>query len=448
MADNPQMNALRIERMAYGADAIAHAADGKVVFVRGGAPGDVVDAEILQDGPKSMRARVTRVIEAGPARAVPKHDLTGLGDACPWAHLSREAQLEAKRGAVVDSLVRIGRFDAEEAERLVDACESVSDDWGYRNKVELAFERRSGRARLGMHDEAAGGIVAITSCPLLPKRHAKLPKSVSGALSYLANSNQFDLERIGIRVSERTRDLEIALWGPAEGFPRAQAAKVLSDAAKATSIVRVLTKGPAKARKVVSVERLSGAGSWEELVGQERMRFSAPSFFQVNTKGAERLVELALDGLECQADDEALDLYCGAGTFTLPLARRVGFVEAVESAGSAVRDLRRNLQTAGIDNVEALGGDAARELANAEADIAIVDPPRAGLAKEAVDGLCALDARAIAYVSCDPATLARDLARFREIGVFEPCSITPVDLFPQTFHVETVTILRRATLGQ
>jgi 23S rRNA (uracil1939-C5)-methyltransferase len=173
------------------------------------------------------------------------------------------------------------------------------------------------------------------------------------------------------------------------------------------------------------------------------MALSAPSFFQVNTAGAERLVQLVLEGLDPKEDDEAMDLYCGAGTFTLPLARSCGYVSAVEAYGPAVKDLQRNLERAGIDNVEPIGGDAGREFPDTEADVIVVDPPRAGLDASVVHKLSAQPARAIAYVSCDPATLARDLARFAQEGVFVPSSITPVDLFPQTFHVETVTLLRR-----
>ena len=163
----------------------------------------------------------------------------------------------------------------------------------------------------------------------------------------------------------------------------------------------------------------------------------------MNTKGAEKLVELVMEGLDPKADEEAMDLYCGAGTFTLPLARRADFVSAVESYGPAVRDLRRNLDDARLENVDPIGGDAGREFPDTDADVIVVDPPRAGLAADVVEQLSDQPARAIAYVSCDPATLARDLARFEEAGVFCVESVTPVDLFPQTFHVENVTILQR-----
>ncbi len=266
-----------------------------------------------------------------------------------------------------------------------------------------------------------------------------------GALSYLTGTRELGLERVAIRASTRTDEIEVALWTRPGDFPRGQVAKVLSDATKgqATSIVRVLTKGPRGARRVIGVERLLGRGSWSERVGKERMRLSAPSFFQVNTKGAEVLVDLVMEGLSPTEDEVAMDLYSGVGTFTLPLARRTSWVSAVESSGPAVRDLRRNLEGAGLDDVDVIGGDANREFPTGGADIIVVDPPRAGLAQEVVEKLSDQRARAIAYVSCDPATLARDLARFKEAGSFSPLAITPVDLFPQTFHVECVALLAR-----
>ena len=127
----------------------------------------------------------------------------------------------------------------------------------------------------------------------------------------------------------------------------------------------------------------------------------------------------------------------------MPLAKTAGFVSAVESYGPAVRDLRRNLEHANLANVDAIGGDAGREFPDTDADVIVVDPPRAGLDASVVRQLSEQPARSIAYVSCDPATLARDLARFEEAGTFHPTSITPVDLFPQTFHVETITLLSR-----
>lgn len=432
---------LTIERMAYGADAIAHTEEGKTVFVAGGVTGDVVDAHVISEGDSFSRAQVDEVIEASPLRVKPPCPFADLCGGCPWASLERNAQLEAKRANVIDALVRIGHMSPARAEELVETCEAPSDAWGYRNKIELAFSRQRGRGIIGMHDREGRGVIKVDRCPLLDARYPKLVKSVAGALGYLAGSHELGIERVGMRTSRRTRDVELALWTSTGAFPRGQVAKVLADACKPSSLVRVMTKGPQKARKVSGVERLSGKGYWEERIADETMALSAPSFFQVNTAGAQRLVQLVCDGLELDEDDEVMDLYCGAGTFTLPLARRSGFVSAVESYGPAVRDLRRNLERAGLDNVDAIGGDAGREFPDTDADVIVMDPPRAGLSEEVVAQLCEQPARALAYVSCDPATLARDLARFAQHGAFVPVRITPVDLFPQTYHVETVCLL-------
>ena len=436
---------MRIERMSYGPDAIAHSDEGKTVFVSGGAvPGDVVEATVTQDRERFAQARLERVVEPSSQRVAPPCPYAGVCGGCPWSALAREAQLDEKRANVVSSLVRIGHMDTDRAEALVAQTQRPGDDWGYRNKVELALTNVNGRTAVGMHATNAHDVIKVDKCPLLDKRNEKVVKAVSGALSYLSNSHDLGIERVGIRVSRRTRDLEVALWTAPGAFPRAQVAKVLGDATKATSVVRVLQKGPAKARKVTGVERLSGKGCWAEHIAGNEMLLSAPSFFQVNTKGAERLVELVMEGLSPAEDEEAMDLYCGAGTFTLPLAHRSAFVSAVESYGPAVRDLRRNLEHAHLDNVDPIGGDAGREFPDTDADVIVVDPPRAGLAEDVVAQLSEQPARAIAYVSCDPATLARDLARFEAAGTFSPTSITPVDLFPQTFHVETVTLLTRS----
>ena len=429
--------------MTYGPDALAHDDAGRAVFVSGAVAGDRVRAVVDRDEGRWAHASTTELLSPSSDRVSPRCPYVGICGGCPWGSLSYDAQARSKRSGVVDALSRIARMGDERAESLVAPLVTPSEPWGYRNKVELAVARDGSRVSLGMHPAGGDGVVRVKSCPLLDKAHSGAVKSVAGALSYLAGRHDLDLERVGIRVSRRTGDVEVALWGQPGPFPRAQVAKVLADALRPTSIVRVMQKGPAKARRIAGVECLSGAGSWSENVGEERMRVSAPSFFQVNTKGAEKLVELVMNALSPTEDEEAMDLYCGAGTFTLPLARRAGFVSAVESYGPAVRDLRRNLETAGIDNVDPIGGDAGREFPDTDADVIVVDPPRAGLAADVVSRLSEQPARAIAYVSCDPATLARDLSRFEEAGTFAPVSVTPVDLFPQTFHVETVTLLER-----
>ncbi len=437
---------ISIDSMAYGADAVGRL-DGKAVFVAGGVPGDTVDVEITSEGKSFSKGVVRAVVEPSPDRVAPRCPYAAVCGGCPWANLSYDAQLRAKEKNVRDALERIGRMSPEDAAALVAPVEAPGEPWGYRNKVELGVVREGRGIRLGMHARADGApLVAVDRCLLLPKAQQRLPKAVAGALRFMGGSRELGIERVGIRASGRTGEVEVALWTDPAAFPRNEVAKVLTDAAKATSVARVLVKERGGARKIAGVETLAGRGAWRERIGAETMRVSAPSFFQVNTPGAERLVALVLEMLDPREDEVACDLYCGAGTFTLPLARACDAVVAVESYGPAVRDLRRNLADAGLeDRVEAVGDDAARQLDYLEdADLVVVDPPRAGLDRSVVEALSESPARAVAYVSCDPATLARDLAAFAELGRLKPERVVPVDLFPQTFHVETVTVLRRA----
>lgn len=434
---------VEIERLSYGADSVAHLPDGRAVFVSGGVPGDTVRISIIDEKDRFARGTIQEVMSPSDHRVPPHCPYADVCGGCPWAPVEHAFQLESKRQLVVDALVRIAHMAPERADELVSPCVDVGPAWGYRNKIELGVASRRGRAVIGMHASGASGIVKVDSCPLLDSPSKKTVRALSGALGYLCGSHDLQLERVGIRTSKRTGDAEVALWTEPGEFPRAHVAKVVADALPVTSIVRVMSKGPKAARRIAGVERLYGKGCWTERVLGETMHISAPSFFQVNTCGAEKLVACVLDGLQVGPRDEAMDLYCGAGTFTLPLARRAGFVSAVESYGPAVRDLRRNLEHAELGNVDAIGGDAGIEFPRTDADVIVVDPPRAGLAKNVVEQLSEQSARAIAYVSCDPATLARDLARFAELGAFSPASIVPHDLFPQTFHVETVVCLSK-----
>ena len=438
---------LTIERMTYGFDAVSHTPEGKTVFVSGGVPGDVVEAHLTSDGKAFSRAAVDGVVDPSPSRVASPCPFAGVCGGCPWSTLAYPAQVQAKRANVVDALARIGKMGQERAEALVGEVVQPSEPWGYRNKVELAVVPAPDGIQLGMHRRAEDeGLLRVDKCLLLAKKYQKLPKSVTGALRFLSSNRDLGLTRVGIRASAITDNVEVALWTDPAAFPRAEAAKMLESATKATSITRVMVKpGREAARKLAGTETLAGSGSWKERVDGHPMRVSAPSFFQVNTAGAEALVRLVMEGLDPQEDEWAVDLYCGAGTFTLPLARRCESVVGVESYGPAVRDLAKNLKANGLEDVvEAVGDDAARQLDCLEdADVVVVDPPRAGLDRSVIEALSDSPARAVAYVSCDPATLARDLAVFDELGQLVPESVTPVDLFPQTFHVENVTVLRR-----
>lgn len=434
-----------IDRMGYGAEAVGHLEDGKTVFVEGGAPGDTAVVEVTEEKPSFARARIVRLDEASPVRTQSTCPHAETCGGCPWAHLSYNAQLDAKRDNVVAALVRTAHFNQERAEALAYPCLPSKREWGYRNKLELGARfDKNGTFMLGFHREGTHDIATPETCPIAVKALEKAPKALRGALRFAQGSDDLGIFRVGVRASVRTRDVEIALWTKPGSFPRAHVANTLKSALKATSIVRVLAD-PGKARKVKGVETLDGKGCWEEELAGARFLTSAPSFFQVNTAQAEKLIACVIAGLGGEeALDDALvaDLYAGGGTFSVPLALAGAEVIAVESAGSSVRDLRRNADLNGVD-IEVVGGDAARELPElGELDALVVDPPRAGLADGVVESIAAAAPARVAYVSCNPATWARDVARFEQNG-YRLVSAQPVDLFPQTYHVEVISIFDR-----
>ncbi len=457
---------VKIESLANGGDGVAHLSDGRALFVPQTCPGDLAAVELVQSKERFARGVVAELLEPSPARMRPAcaeacgAALAGEGTlfeeprpvcgGCPWSHISYEEQLRWKWQLVFDALNRVGGVPAAELERVMaPACVPSKKQWNYRNKLEFEVgQDAAGRLALGMHS-ARGGFMQLAACQLGSKKLARAPKALAGALRYaLGTAPEVELLRVGLRHSERTGATEVALWTAPGRFPRAQVARVLADSlpVKQLGITRVLLKGTAKERRVSGTEALGGHGAWSENIAGSNMLLSAPSFFQVNTPQAEKLVELVLEGLAVEEGELVLDLYSGAGTFTLPLARAVGSsgcVAAIEAEGSSVRDLRRNLERNNLE-AEVIGGDTARELdAFEEADKVVVDPPRAGLSERARAGLLEQGASRIAYVSCDPSTLARDLKAILADGRYHLAQITPVDLFPQTPHVETVVLLSK-----
>jgi 23S rRNA (uracil1939-C5)-methyltransferase len=442
--------------MGAGGVGIAHADDGKTVFVPLTAPDDLVDVEITSTEARFDRAQLVSVLSAGPARVAARCPHFGVCGGCDLQHIDYSQQLNIKRELVTDAIARIGGI--ADANAQVREC-VPSRDWHYRNKIELACGTDSaGRLSVGLKRRGSDDIVPVSDCPLFQKLGKRtrpsgkqLIAATSGALRYLTGSRDLGLTRVQLRVSDVTGNVEVALWTTPGSFPRAMVARTLGSALPdATGIVRVLATGHGAARRIKGVEVLSGAGNWSEQVADERYRVSAPSFFQVNRAGAEVLVREVCDWLDPDGTDTVLDLYAGVGTFTLPLARLAGHVTAIEGAGTSIRDLRRNVEDArtraagGFAAVDIIGGDAAHELATLRThiDAVVVDPPRSGLNRAGRDALIRLQARKIAYVSCNPATLARDLRGMLDSG-YRLCGVTPVDMFAQTAHIECVARLER-----
>lgn len=446
---------VQIERMASSAEAVAHLASGKTVFVYGGAPGDVAEIEVVEEKPTYARAKLIDLLEASPDRE-PSYrkassDLAELALA-PWAHLSYDAQLRAKKSNVENALKRVAHMPFDAIKAVVRDIVPSRHEWGYRNKLEFAARPdQKGRICIGVNAEGTHDFIELKEARLGNPLIRKSPKAIQGALRYLCGDEDLGIYRVGIRGSETTDSVELALWTPPSSFPRTFTARLLKDGAGATSVVRIIAD-PGSSRRVKQVEVLGGDGFWREEM-RDRLdgkggcetfdfRVSAPSFFQVNTPQAQNMVALVLQGLELAPGSRVADLYSGVGTFSFPLAAIGVNVTAVELEGSSSRDFKRNAELNQLD-AEMICDDVARVLPRlGHLDAVVVDPPRAGLDKQVVSQLADCAPDKIAYVSCDVQTLSRDIERLSLRG-YNLVSLTPVDMFPQTYHVECVSIFVR-----
>lgn len=424
-----------IQSLAHGGDGVTRLADGRTAFVAASCPGDVVTLEVTEDHGRWVKARIAELIEPSPDRVVPPCPYIGLCGGCQWQHVAYAAQLAEKRRTLVDALTRIGRVaDPDVAETIASPAE-----YGYRNKIELAVSGSGSTLKVGFARAGSTDVVPVDDCLLLAGSRSRMPKSLAGALRFLMTRGDTRIVRSALRVSA-AGEIAVDIRTTPGPFPRSLAARVLSEATGARTVTRTMVRGTGDARDIAGVEVLAGPGNWNERLGGDRYRVSPPSFFQVNTGAATLLRGVALDALGVDGTMRVADLYAGVGTFTLPIARAAGETVAVEASKHALADLRHNLDAAGLD-ADIVPGDAAYALPDiGYVDAALIDPPRSGISDRAMHALIAAHVPRIVYVSCDPATLARDVARLAEAG-YAPERFAPVDLFPQTYHLETVAVL-------
>lgn len=401
---------LQLTSMAHGGAALGRH-EGKVVFVPYGLPGETVRAEIVEDHDRYAHARLLEVLEPSPDRVPPPCPLfgpTGCGG-CQWQHIAYEAQVRLKADIVADQLTRIGRLTDPPVEPTL----PDPTGWAYRNQARFHPAPEGG---LGFRAAASRRVVPVEECPilhpLLADLYDVLDLDLPGLSALTLRAGTVTGERMLVFETEGDEPPSLLLDLP-------------------VSCVLLLSDGTAV--------NLIGQNHLTEAVAGHTYRVSAPSFFQANTEQAAQLVSLVMEYLDLQGGEIVLDGYCGVGLFTVPLAEKAGLVTAVETHPSAVEDLLQN--TAGMENVEVVEGPVEAVLANLEEplDTALVDPPRTGLTREAREGLIAARPRRIVYVSCDPATLARDGRRLTEAG-YRLIQAKPVDMFPQTYHIETVSL--------
>jgi 23S rRNA (uracil1939-C5)-methyltransferase len=434
---------LTVDALAFGGAGVARR-DGYVVFVQGAIPGDRVRAVVGKSKRAYAEARVLDVLTPSPERIAPQADHPGA----PWQVLPYERQIEVKQAQVDDALHRIGKLDGYTLEPIVPAAAP----WRYRNKLEYSFGRRDGRLVCGFH--APGHweeIVEIGDCLLAsPAGNAARERVVGwcreqGLTPYDRRSGEGFLRNLVVREGARTGQIQVRLVtsrGRLDSESLADAMRDL-DGVLWTQIdsVAETTQG-GETQLVAGIDRL------EEEIGGLQVRIAPQAFFQTNTEMAEVLYGLAIEYAELHGTERVFDLYCGIGTIGLLMAPRAAEVWGLEIVPEAIADAIAGARANEIDNVRFFAGDVRLALRDLVAtagrpDVLLVDPPRAGLSQKVVRRIIEAAPRRIVYVSCNPTTLAPNAAQLVADGGYRLLKVRPVDMFPQTPHIECVAVLDR-----
>jgi 23S rRNA (uracil1939-C5)-methyltransferase len=465
---------LRIESLAFGGEGVARLGDGGyVVFVAGAIPGDLVRAVVHKRKRSYAHARATDILEPGPERIAPVAQHPGV----PWQVIPYERQLQIKSAQVDEALRRIGHLDGFELQPIVPALEP----WRYRNKLEYTFGHADGddaaaRPELvcGFHAPAGGNsVIAIDDCMLASERgnRARLAAlrwcRAEGLTAWDRGRGRGDeaerrqrtaagadgrarLRNLVVREGRRTGKLQVRIVTTAGELEAGALAAALADELgdSLSGVLWTRSRSLAETTAGGETELVWGDAELPERLGELELRISAEAFFQTNTEMAELLYGIVVEYAALEGWERVYDLYCGTGTIALTLAPRAGELWGIELIEPAVADAIAAAKRNSITSARFFAGDtrlALPELVEraGKPDVVVVDPPRAGLSKKVVHRIVDAAPKRIVYVSCNPTTLAPNAAELVDAG-WTLRKLRPVDMFPQTHHIECVALFERS----
>ena len=457
---------LEIEKIAYGGRGIGRA-DGFVVFVRGAIPGDRITARVYKKKKDYAEAYLIDLLERSPDRVAPACPYSGYCGGCQLQNVRYAAQLSYKREHIKEALERIGGLENIRVHNVIPS----DDQFGYRNKMEFSFSDRrwllpdelgtrdtEDNFALGLHIPGAFQKVLDIDACLLQKeggnnilrevkkfaRHSGIPvynlKTHIGIWRFLTIRYSRALARYMVNIVT-SEDVSGSISPLIDTLDR-----------RFKDVVTVVNNITIKKAAVAVGEKqivLKGDGHIEDKIGPFTFQISANSFFQTNTRAAEKLYQKAAEFADLKGNETVLDLYSGTGTLPVFLSGRSKEITGMEISTSAILDAQKNCRANGVDNCRFVLGDIREQLSSMTVapDVIIIDPPRAGMHQDVLNQVLTLSAKTIVYISCNPATLARDIGMMAQ--AYEVVEIQPVDMFPHTYHVEAVAKLHfRKTIAR
>ena len=442
-----------IDDLAFGGEGVGRV-DGYVVFVRGGVPGDRLRVRLVEARVRFGRGVIEAIETPSPHRVDAPCPYFGRCGGCRLQHVEYAAQLAFKSKQVADCLSRLGGVAGFELRPILPAVAT----YGYRNKMEFTVAPRAGGAvTVGLHEaERYDSVLDVERCLLQSDRmntlldEARRFFAERGLSAYEQASGEGLLRFLMLREGQRTGEAmaNVVTSAPAVSEVQPLAERLRARVRETTSVV--MSVNPKKASVAVGVEEhlLGGRDHIRESLDGLTFQVSPGSFFQTNTLQAERLFALVLEAAGLTGAETVIDLYSGTGAISLLLARRCRWVYGIELAGTAVADANRNAELNGVVNCTFLAGEVRFVLPplvakGVSAEVVVADPPRAGFHPKALRSLVSLRPARIVYVSCNPATLARDVGELVQSG-YRLEWVQPVDMFPHTPHIEAVARLARA----
>jgi 23S rRNA (uracil1939-C5)-methyltransferase len=465
---------LRIDSLAFGGEGVARLGDGGyVVFVAGAIPGDLVRAVVHKRKRSYAHARTVEILQDGPERIPPTADHPGV----PWQVIPYERQLQIKSAQVEEALRRIGHLDGFELQEIVPALQP----WRYRNKLEYSFGHADGddaptqpELVCGFHAPAGGNSVTpIEDCMLASEQgnRARLAAlhwcRAQGLTAWDRGRGRGDedsrrertgaapdgrarLRNLVVREGRHTGKLQVRIVTTGGELEAGALAVALSEELGDTlsGVLWTRTRSLAETTMGGETELVWGDAELPERLGELDLRISAEAFFQTNTEMAELLYGIVVEYAALEGWERVYDLYSGIGTIALTLAPRAGELWGIELIEPAVADAIASAKRNGVTNASFFAGDTRLALPELVAragkpDVIVVDPPRAGLSKKVVHRIIDAAPKRIVYVSCNPTTLAPNAAELVEAG-WVLRKVRPVDMFPQTHHIECVALFERA----
>lgn len=446
---------LWVDKTAYGGQGIARF-DGLAIFIKGAVPGDRILAQVIKKKKSYADARLLEIIDPSADRIAPPCPYSGYCGGCQWQFLKYEKQLEYKRDHVRDSLMRLGGLP----ETMIHQVIPSEKTFGYRNKMEFSFSDRRWLLPdefqkdqsvpdfgLGLHVPGTfNKVIDVEACLLQNDNGNKILREVrryvkeSGVPVYGLKTQIGFWRFLTLRHSAASDEWMVNLVTSEENNRVMEPlAEILS---KNPDNIKTVVHNINSRKAAIAVgEReivLAGDGYIEDRIGPFNFQISANSFFQTNTRGAEILYEKVVEYAGLTGTETVLDLYCGTGTIPIFLSGQAKEVVGMEIVESAILDAEKNCKENNISNCRFVLGDIKEKLKTIKIkpDVLIIDPPRAGMHKDVLAGVLELATETIVYVSCNPTTMARDMGQMH--NDYEVIEVQPVDMFPHTYHIESV----------